>query len=211
MSGMIRENLSDQSVYEYDKHKTQGRRKPSTSLEPSFGGAAFSTANECSSLQSRRPKQSLADTFMCMPENPFADTTPSGDTPSSATQEDPMQDIARYSHVVTAKHKPRVARMSGINGAWPERAELVDPSRGFHGPVIPRGTFSQAKAFFLKSIASGGDLQGAISQRTRSQDNPIKDKDSIDYHEVDVPRARSLNGTQDYVRPKQSVAPVHFI
>ncbi|KIK39937.1 hypothetical protein CY34DRAFT_296918 [Suillus luteus UH-Slu-Lm8-n1] len=131
---------------------------------------------------------------MCMPDNPFVDATPSGDTPSSATREDPMDDLMKYSHVVTAEHKPRVARVSGINGAWPDRAEIVNQRRGFPGPAIPRGTFSQAKAFFLKSSASGSYLQGAISQRTRSQDNPIKDEDSINYFKVIVPRARSLNG-----------------
>ncbi|KAG1778536.1 hypothetical protein EV702DRAFT_1093929 [Suillus placidus] len=165
----------------------------STSLESSVGGVALSRANEYSSLPSRRPKSSLADTFMCMPENPFADATPSGDTPSFATREDPMHDIITYSHVVTAEHKPRVARVSGISGAWPERAEIVNPSRGFPGPTIPRGTFSQAKAFFLKSSTSGGYLQSAISQRTRSQENPVKDKNLIGYLKVDVPRARSLN------------------
>ncbi|KAG1877610.1 hypothetical protein DFJ58DRAFT_751969 [Suillus subalutaceus] len=197
LSGITRQNLSDQPVREYDEHKARrGRRsKPSTSLEPSVGGAALSRTNEYASLPSRRPENSLADTFMYMFDNPFADAAPSGDTPSSATREDPIHDVMKYSHVVTAEHKPRVARVSGINGAWPERAEIVNPSRGFPAPTIPRGTFSQAKAFFLKLSASGGYLQGAISQRTRSQDNPIKDKDSIgDQVKVDVPRARSANG-----------------
>lgn len=203
LSGITRQNLSVQPVHEHEEHQTQRNRKPRTSLEPSFGDAAFSTAkNECSSAPLRRPmslaslsrwpKSSIADTVVCMPDNPFADAAPSGDTPSSATQEDPMQDIIQYSHVVTAEHQATVTRVSGASGAWPERAEIVDPSRGFPGPAIPRGTFSQAKAFFLKSSVSGGDLQGIISRRTRSQDNPImaKDKVSIDYLNVDVPRAR---------------------
>ncbi|KAG2116509.1 uncharacterized protein F5147DRAFT_346884 [Suillus discolor] len=195
LSGVTKQDLSDQLVHEYDEHKAERcRSKPNTFPELSVGGGALSKTDEYSSLPSRRIKGSLADTFICMPENPFADAAPSGDTPSSATREDPMHDIMTYSHVVTAEHKPRVARVSGINGAWPERAEIVNPSRGFPGPTIRRGTFSQAKAFFLKSSASGGYLQGAISQRTRSQDNPIKDKDSIDCLKVDIPRARSLNG-----------------
>lgn len=193
LSGVTKQDSSDQPVHEYDEHKAE-RRKPNTSPELSVSGGALSKTDEYSSLPSRRVKGSLADTFMYMPENPFADVAPSGDTPSSATREDPMHDITTYSHVVTAEHKPRIARVSGINGAWPERAEIVNPNRGFPGPTIRRGTFSQAKAFFLKSSASGGYLQGAISQRTRSQDNPIKDKDSIDCLKVDIPRARSLNG-----------------
>lgn len=169
--------------------------EPGTSLEPFVGGAALSRVNKYSSLPSRRPKSSLSDAFIHMCDNPFADATPSGDTPSSVMREDPMHDIMAYSYVVTAEHKPRVARVSGIHGAWPERAEVVNPSRGFPGPTIPRGTFSQAKAFFLKLSTSGGYLQGAISHRTRSQDNPIKDKGSIDYQVIaDVPRARSLSG-----------------
>ncbi|KAG1756288.1 uncharacterized protein EDB91DRAFT_1241375 [Suillus paluster] len=223
LSEIRRQNLRVQLVYEYEKHKVQGNRnnlflsgtsresgsdvsfsEPRTSVEPSFGDAAFSaTKDECSSIPSRRtmslaslarwPRSSLADTVVCMPDNPFADAAPSGDTPSSATQQDPMQDIVKYSHVVTAEHEPKVTRVSGITGTWPERAEIVDPSRGFPGPAIPRGTFSQAKSFFLKSSASGGDLQGIISRRTRSQDNPImvKDKVSIDYLNVDVPRTRN--------------------
>lgn len=104
-----------------------------------------------------------------MPDNPFVDAAPSGDTPSSATREDPMDDLMKYSHVVTAEHKPRVARVSGINGAWPDRAEIVNPSRGFPGPAIPRGTFSQAKAFFLKSSASGSYLQVSILMWLQAQ------------------------------------------
>jgi hypothetical protein len=104
-----------------------------------------------------------------MPENLFANAAPSGDTPSSATREDPMHDLMKYSHVVTAEHKPTVARVSDINGAWPERAEIVNPSRGFPGPAIPRGTFSQAKAFFLKSSASGGYLQVSILMWLQTQ------------------------------------------
>ncbi|KAG2147311.1 hypothetical protein BD769DRAFT_1382375 [Suillus cothurnatus] len=197
LSGIRKQNLSDQPVHEYAEHKARRRcqSRPSTSLESFVGTAALSRANEHASLPSRRLKSSLADTFMYMSDNPFADAAPSGDTPNSATREDPMHDIMKYSHVVTAEHKPRVACVSGINGAWPERAEIVNPSRSFPGPTIPRGTFSQAKAFFLKLSASGSYLQGAISQRTRSQDNPIKNTDSIDYQvKVDVPRARSVNG-----------------
>ncbi|KAG2146917.1 uncharacterized protein EDB93DRAFT_456225 [Suillus bovinus] len=172
-SGITKENLSDQSVHDSDEYQTQGRQsKPIISLESSIS----------------------ADTCACMPENPFADAEPSGDTPSSATREDPMHDIVKYSHGVTAEHKPRVARVSGIDGAWPERAEIVNSTGGFPRPTICRGTFSQAKAFFLRPSASGGYAQGAISQRTRSQDNPIKDKNSTDYFKVDIPRARSLNG-----------------
>lgn len=204
-SGVTKQELSEQPVHKYDDHKLSLPSEngmpppnfcsePNTSLELSVRGAALFKANGYLSLPSRRPKNSLADTFMCMPDNPFVDATPSGDTPSSATREDPMDDLMKYSHVVTAEHKPRVARVSGINGAWPDRAEIVNQSRGFPGPAIPRGTFSQAKAFFLKSSASGSYLQGAISQRTRSQDNPIKDEDSINYFKVIVPRARSLNG-----------------
>lgn len=169
--------------------------EPGTSLEPFVGGAALSKVSKYSSLPSRRSKSSLSDAFIYMCDNPFADAAPSGDTPSSVMQEDPMHDIMTYSHVVTAEHKPKVARVSGIHGAWPERAEIVNPSRGFPEPTIRRSTFSQAKAFFLKLSTSGGYLQGAISHRTRSQDNPIKDEDSIDYQVIaDVPRARSLGG-----------------
>ncbi|KAG1826784.1 uncharacterized protein BJ212DRAFT_1308246 [Suillus subaureus] len=164
LSGITKQNLSDQPVHEYDEYKARqgSRSKPSISLESSVDGAALSRTNEYASLPSRRPKSSSADAFMYMSDNPFADAAPSGNTPSFATREDPMHDIMRYSHIVTAEHKPRVACVSGINGAWPERAEIVNPSRGFPGPTIPRGTFSQAKAFFLKLSASGGYLQVSI-------------------------------------------------